>query len=436
MRQHVSRGLAPAADSVRLARRSAIAVPVSLLPAATPISRSQDLSGVPVRNEPSLRIQAKLMVGQTDDPAEHEADRIADQVMRMPEPQARPERRFSLSDGDVAPSPPIQTKSLGTRDSAGFEAPPIVHGVLRSPGQPLDAATRAFFEPRFRHDFSGVRVHTGEVAAQSAISIGASAFTAGRHIVFGAHEFPPRTESSRALIAHELAHTLQQEPAGRVLRQHDSKEPTVTVKKGEDLFDIASAHGTTIKILMDLNGLTSPFVKAGQKLKLPPNRGPKSSDAGHKTKVTDDTYGKLKRPHYGDYTITKADLETAIAYKDPVSGSSYSCKAKDTFYGIWVQYELERAYVAAHAKGKDKAGHPHAFAPIILIPRGALLFISVENWNKLDIAGKVRMFDGHPSWDLEQHLKDKFYPKLNAEYERRLKLHRPDKTGDSFDWRR
>ena len=56
-------------------------------------------------------------------------------------------------------------KAAGPVNAGGVEAPPIVHEVLRSPGQPLDAATRAFMEPRFGHDFSKVRVHTDEKAA-------------------------------------------------------------------------------------------------------------------------------------------------------------------------------------------------------------------------------------------------------------------------------
>src|SRR5919109_136847 len=69
--------------------------------------------------------------------------------------------------------------------------PPIVHDVLRSPGQPLDAATRAFMEPRFGHDFSQVRVHTGARAAESARSVNALAYTVGRDVVFGKEEYDP-----------------------------------------------------------------------------------------------------------------------------------------------------------------------------------------------------------------------------------------------------
>ena len=93
-------------------------------------------------------------------------------------------------------------------------APPIVHEVLRSPGQLLDEATRAFMEPRFGHDFSKVRVHTDDRAAESARAVNALAYTVGRDIVFGAGRYAPASTEGTGLLAHELAHTAQQEDRG------------------------------------------------------------------------------------------------------------------------------------------------------------------------------------------------------------------------------
>ena len=93
------------------------------------------------------------------------------------------------------------------RDNA---VPPIVHEVLRSPGQPLDAATRAFMEPRFGHDFSRVRVHTDNRAAESARSVSALAYTVDQNVVFGAGLYQPQTLTGRSLLAHELTHVIQQ----------------------------------------------------------------------------------------------------------------------------------------------------------------------------------------------------------------------------------
>jgi hypothetical protein len=103
----------------------------------------------------------------------------------------------------------LQTKPAGPAKAAAGEAPPIVHEVLRSPGQPLDQSTRAFFEPRFGHDFSRVRLHTDVKAAQAAQAIGALAYTVGSHIVFG-ETSQPRTPSGNDLLAHELTHVIQQ----------------------------------------------------------------------------------------------------------------------------------------------------------------------------------------------------------------------------------
>ena len=103
----------------------------------------------------------------------------------------------------------LQREATHLTDSSAV--PPIVHDVLHSPGQPLDAATRAFMEPRFGHDFSRVRVHTDAQAGASARSVGANAYTIGNRIVFAPQQFKPETEYGRRMIAHELAHVVQQQ---------------------------------------------------------------------------------------------------------------------------------------------------------------------------------------------------------------------------------
>jgi hypothetical protein len=90
------------------------------------------------------------------------------------------------------------------------DIPPIVHDLLRSPSQPLDLATRAFFEPRFGHDFSKVRVHTGARAAESAKAVHARAYTVGQNVVFASGQFSTQSSEGRKLLAHELTHTVQQ----------------------------------------------------------------------------------------------------------------------------------------------------------------------------------------------------------------------------------
>jgi hypothetical protein len=158
----------------------------------------------------------------------------------------------------------LQRKSIVADET--FEIPPVVHEALRSPGQPLDPAARAFFEPRFDHDFSliptriqavpsgefaiapenhplehaadaaarqvlgeespkaassgrnfsQVKIHTGPLAAEAARSVGARAFTVAPNIVFGANEYRPDTHSGQRLLAHELAHVVQQSMGSEV----------------------------------------------------------------------------------------------------------------------------------------------------------------------------------------------------------------------------
>ena len=88
--------------------------------------------------------------------------------------------------------------------------PPSVHNVLSSAGRPLDTGTRSFMESRFGQDFGGVRVHNDSQAAESARAVNAHAYTVGQDVVFGAGQYAPDTSKGRHLLAHELAHTVQQ----------------------------------------------------------------------------------------------------------------------------------------------------------------------------------------------------------------------------------
>ena len=98
--------------------------------------------------------------------------------------------------------------------------------VLRSPGRPLDAGSRSFFERGFGHDFSQVRVHADAEAAESARAVQAAAYTVGRHVVFGAGRYAPGTTAGSRLIGHELAHVVQQAPGSTApLRLFEGDSP-------------------------------------------------------------------------------------------------------------------------------------------------------------------------------------------------------------------
>jgi Domain of unknown function (DUF4157) len=174
---------------------------------------SQQLSSGP------LRLQPKLAVVAVNDPLEHEADRVAEQVMRMPDPDlsiaATPlklrRKCAACKAEEEEKAQKLQLKPAWSARPAVSEAPPIVHEALRSPWEPLDAATRAFFEPRFGRDFGAVRIHKNATATGSARSLDAVAYTVGTHIIFADGQFQPHSQSGQNLIAHELAHVLQQD---------------------------------------------------------------------------------------------------------------------------------------------------------------------------------------------------------------------------------
>lgn len=162
--------------------------------------------------------RGELAVGAPDDRFEHEADRVADQVMRAPAAAAPPV--------SIASSAPVGTAQRAcatcSQEDEKLRGKPIASSLRVSPeaadgiaatrgaGAPLPAAARAFFEPRFGHDFGGVRVHHDAGAQSIAGELRARAFTVGRDVYFGAGQYSPSTDGGRHLLAHELAHVVQQ----------------------------------------------------------------------------------------------------------------------------------------------------------------------------------------------------------------------------------
>lgn len=163
---------------------------------------------------PRHLIQPKLQVNEPGDRYEQEADAMADKVMRM-------------TTGESAFFKPAQTvvkrkcqhceeeeklhrkESSGTETQGSHELDSYV-GTLGSSGQAMPDSSRQFFEPRFGQDFSNVRIHTDFVAAKSAQSINALAYTTGNNIVFNNGQYAPESDSGKKLMAHELTHVVQQ----------------------------------------------------------------------------------------------------------------------------------------------------------------------------------------------------------------------------------
>ena len=152
-------------------------------------------------------IRAKLEIGSTSDPAESDADQLADGVMRGAAPCSCGGTCDSCGDASK-----IRRKASGEAASGAARADALAGRM----GRGLDRATAAFFEPRFGADLSAVRVHDDERAADSARSMQARAFTIGNDIGFARGEYDPGSETGKRLLAHELAHVMQ---GGSVVRR-------------------------------------------------------------------------------------------------------------------------------------------------------------------------------------------------------------------------
>ena len=155
--------------------------------------------------EEALPIQTKVKISQPGDKYEQEADRIAEQVMRMPEPRVSESETTAQVRKET-----IQTKSATGEGSTDSLAVSLSIISLQSGGQPLSQSEREFFEPRFGIDLSQVRIHADSRATETAQSLNARAFTIGRDIVFGTGQYEMGSTEGRQLLAHELTHTIQQ----------------------------------------------------------------------------------------------------------------------------------------------------------------------------------------------------------------------------------
>ena len=178
----------------------------------------------------SKALQAKLRIGQPGDKYEQEADRVADAVMRMPEPEMQRQVEEEQEEETFQTKPlvdqitPLIQRQVEEEEEEEMlqaksteDATPEVSNDLESQinaikggGRPLAESERAYFEPRFGADFSRVRVHTGAQAAESARAVNARAFTTGQDVVIGAGQYAPTTPTGKKLLAHELTHVLQQ----------------------------------------------------------------------------------------------------------------------------------------------------------------------------------------------------------------------------------
>jgi hypothetical protein len=195
-----------------------------------------------------------LRMSARGDASERMADRVAGGDLR--------------SRGNAVQTPRVGSEETNDAVPAGFEQR---LGALDSDGEPLPASDRAFFEPRFGHDFSRVRIHAGPAADDLAHSVDARAFTLGQSIVFGAGQYPP----TRHLLAHEMSHVVQQErmPAAVVHRappvDPDKEQfpwPATDPDRGFRPQDLAALQKQNVAL--SFSGSLSPMPADAQKILL------------------------------------------------------------------------------------------------------------------------------------------------------------------------
>lgn len=153
-------------------------------------------------------------MGRRADPLELAAERVANRVMALPPPSA------AIAVPAVSGMQEPRKQRL---------VPSLLPGAA---GHPLDRNTRSFMEARLGHDFGSVRVHTDSAAAATATALQARAYTVGQDVAFGLGHYAPYNNAGRRLIAHELAHTVQQRSM-RPLIQRDEDEAAKKKQQAE-----------------------------------------------------------------------------------------------------------------------------------------------------------------------------------------------------------
>lgn len=194
---------------------------------------------------PTCQAKSNLNISHPNDPAELEADAIADNVMQMPDSQIV---KKDLATASPTLPPPSSDNAEGS----------FVNRATFSGGRPLDVGTRDFFEARLKSDLSNVRVHTDSTASHSADTINAQAYTFGNNIVFGNGEYSPDTRSGKRLIAHELAHVQQRRnnPSQNVIHRQPKPQPQKTTDPKPATQPVKDSIGVNVVVDKDCTGMT------------------------------------------------------------------------------------------------------------------------------------------------------------------------------------
>lgn len=150
-------------------------------------------------------VQAKLKISQPNDKYEQEAERIADKVMKMSEPQVQQLNRERKRNEEIICIKENSDQSLSVSPDLESHI-----AAIKGCGEPLLESTRKLFEPCFGYNFSQVRVYTNKQVAELSEALNARAFTVGRDILFGKGQYAPHSAEGKHLLAHELAHIVHQ----------------------------------------------------------------------------------------------------------------------------------------------------------------------------------------------------------------------------------
>ncbi|HEX3864894.1 MAG TPA: DUF4157 domain-containing protein [Stellaceae bacterium] len=279
------------------------------------------------------RLQPKARLSGPGDAAEIAADRAAETVLARP-------LRENIGGSQVLPE--LQRAE-----------PPATAIAPLSGGRSLDPHIRAPLEARFGEDFADVRIHTGDHAGKLADNLDARAFTTGRDIVFGDGEFAPGTMRGQRLLAHELAHVVQQRPAaggggaaltGSALAgERDAREAAAAVASGDfPSIRERAAPGSVQKELKDLPTGQEPGVL---KYMDPTFDWTITVDGRDVVKVYGLNPGDEPKPRAWE------DTDTRILYVDP--GSSH--RAEKTGNGRWNDVVIT-------------SGKPHILPPVLPKP--------------------------------------------------------------------
>jgi hypothetical protein len=213
-----------------------------------PVDRAETTAA----NEEEKSVATKLEVARAEATPTDEEEQVATRLDRAVEPAKDEEEQVATRLDRASEPAKDEEQQVATKANAAPTMTPAVEAGInrsRAGGAPLDAGARRFFEPRFGHDLSDTKIHTDAHAARLASSLNAQAFTVGRDIYMAAGKYQPGTESGRSLLAHELTHTIQQQPGAKLDRQltlpaiPDGSLVPRTVQRADDDADAPTGGG-------------------------------------------------------------------------------------------------------------------------------------------------------------------------------------------------